>query len=213
MDKTKQMKIKQRIKQRIAPVGLVPVATGTAFLIMGSKSMDSCPGHPSLPMMLLFAGTLTLSLGVMTNVGKLIVAYGLPSDRPFTRQEKHVVGLFRYVRHFLSLTQIILLIAGTVVIAPLASTIHPWNWNDPKVSILVVALCGDGRIIETDLCYVLTCFCYKKVKSDFDSTSVDFLFHKFNELQCRIQGQGYTEFVGVKSYALNGRSDSTPLGY
>ena len=154
MDKTKQMKIKQRIKQRIAPVGLVPVATGTAFLIMGSKSMDSCPGHPSLPMMLLFAGTLTLSLGVMTNVGKLIVAYGLPSDRPFTRQEKHVVGLFRYVRHFLSLTQIILLIAGTVVIAPLASTIHPWNWNDPTVSILVVALCGDCRIIVTYLCYV-----------------------------------------------------------
>ena len=48
------------------------------------------------------------------------------------------------------------------------------------------------------------------------SKSVDFLFNKFNEFQCRISNfdeilftQGYLKFVGVKSYALNGRSDST----
>ena len=52
------------------------------------------------------------------------------------------------------------------------------------------------------------------------SKSVDFFFHKFNEFQCRISNfdeilftWGYLKFVGVKSYALNGRSDSTPLGY
>ena len=84
--------------------------------------MDSCRGHPSLPVMLLIAGTLTLSLGVMTNVGKFIMAYGIPTDRALTKEEKNVVGLFRYVRHFLMLSQIIVLFGGTIVIAPLAST-------------------------------------------------------------------------------------------
>ena len=132
MDVNNQMKIKEDISRRLAPIGLVPVASGTAFLIMGSKNVDNCPGHPSLPIMLLFAGTLTLSLGVMTNVGKFIVAYGLPSGRQFTRQEKNVVWLLRYLRHFLSLSQVLILVAGTIVIAPLASTIHPWNWEDPS---------------------------------------------------------------------------------
>ena len=126
------MKIKQRIKLKITPVSLVPIATGAAFLILGTKSMDSCPGHPSLPEMLHIAGTSILSLGVMANVGKLIVAYGLPSDRPFTKEEKNVVKFFRLIRHFLTLSQIIILITGTIIIAPLASTIHPWNWKDPK---------------------------------------------------------------------------------
>ena len=76
MEKSEQMKIKQRIKLKITPVSLVPIATGAAFLILGTKSMDSCPGHPSLPEMLHIAGTSILSLGVMANVGKLIVAYG-----------------------------------------------------------------------------------------------------------------------------------------
>ena len=136
-DKSKEMtdetkKIRENIIRRIAPIGLVPVATGTAFLVMGSKSIDSCPGHPSLPVMLLIAGTLTLSLGVMTNVGKFIVAYGIPTDRPFTKEEKNVIGLFRYVRHFLMLSQIVVLFVGTIVIAPLASTVHPWNWLNPN---------------------------------------------------------------------------------
>ena len=115
-------KTREKIARRIVPIGLVPVATGTAFLVMGSKSMDSCRGHPSLPVMLLIAGTLTLSLGVMTNVGKFIMAYGIPTDRALTKEEKNVVGLFRYVRHFLMLSQIIVLFGGTIVIAPLAST-------------------------------------------------------------------------------------------
>ena len=115
-------KTREKISRRIVPIGLVPVATGTAFLVIGSKSMDSCPGHPSLPVMLLIAGTLTLSLGVMTNVGKFIMAYGIPTDRALTKEEKNVVGLFRYVRHFLMLSQIIVLFGGTIVIAPLAST-------------------------------------------------------------------------------------------
>ena len=132
MEKSEQMKIKQRIKLKITPVSLVPIATGAAFLILGTKSMDSCPGHPSLPEMLHIAGTSILSLGVMANVGKLIVAYGLPSDRPFTKEEKNVVKFFRLIRHFLTLSQIIILITGTIIIAPLASTIHPWNWKDPK---------------------------------------------------------------------------------
>ena len=83
-------KTRERISRRIVPIGLVPVATGTAFLVMGSKSIDSCPGHPSLPLMLLIAGTLTLSLGVMTNVGKFIMAYGIPTDRALTKEEKNV---------------------------------------------------------------------------------------------------------------------------
>ena len=136
MEKSEQMKIKQRIKLKITPVSLVPIATGAAFLILGTKDMDSCPGHPSLPEMLHIAGTITLSLGVMTNVGKLIVAYGLPSHRPFTKQETNVVNFFRLIRHFLTLSQIIIMIAGTIVIAPLASTIHPWNWKDPKVPFI-----------------------------------------------------------------------------
>ena len=132
MEKSEQMKIKQRIKLKIIPVSLVPIATGAAFLILGTKSIDSCPGHPSLPEMLHIAGTLTLGLGVMTNVGKFIVAYGLPSHRPFTKQEKNVVNFFQLIRHFLTLSQIIVMVAGTIVIAPLASTIHPWNWKDPE---------------------------------------------------------------------------------
>ena len=131
MDMNNQIKIKQDISRRLAPIGLVPIASGTAFLIMGSKNVGNCPGHPSLPIMLLFAGTLTLSLGVMTNVGKFIVAYGLPSGRQFTRQEKNVIWILQYLRHFLSLSQVIILLVGTFVIAPLASTIHPWNWHDP----------------------------------------------------------------------------------
>ena len=41
--KSEQMRIKQGIKLKITPVSLVPIATGAAFLILGTKSMDSCP--------------------------------------------------------------------------------------------------------------------------------------------------------------------------
>lgn len=113
-------------------MGFVPLATGIAFLIMGSKGQNSCPGHPVLPEFLLISGTFVAGLGLLTAIGQFIVNFGLPSDRDLTPQEEHIVWLLRHIGHFFSIAQVLVLIIGTIFIAPLASTIHPWNYIDPN---------------------------------------------------------------------------------
>ncbi len=140
----KYPRVKEDLAKHITPVGLVPLATGTAFLILGSRGENSCPGHPSLPTFLLLAGTLTIGLGVMTYVGKFIVNFGLPTEeRELTPEEERVVWLLRHFRHVLSASQVVLLVTGTIIIAPLASTLHPWDFTNPNAKYY----CDYGTVV------------------------------------------------------------------
>lgn len=149
----KRMTSKGDLTKQITPIGLVPLATGTAFLILGARGSASCPGHPSLPSFLLIAGTLTVGLGVMTVIGKFIVTYGLPSSgRQLTPEERAVLALLKSLRHLLSLSQICVLIGGTIVIAPLATAIHPWNFTDTKDPMY----CDYGTVVFSAIFFPLT---------------------------------------------------------
>ena len=135
---------KKRLIKEITPVGLVPMATAMAFLILGSRGEDTCKGHPSLPTFLLLAGTLTIGLGILFKIGKFVIIKGFPvKDREFTREENHVIWLLLHLRHFLSFTQVIILIVGTIIIAPLASTLHPWDYANPEAKYY----CDYGTVI------------------------------------------------------------------
>lgn len=137
-------KTKQEINATVAPVGLIPLATGTAFLILGARGENSCPGHPSLPVFLLLAGSLTIGLGVMTTLCKVIVEFGLPSEnRPLIRQEENVVWFLRRISHVMTASQIVILVVGTVIVAPLAAQVHPWDYVDPNADYY----CDYGTVI------------------------------------------------------------------
>lgn len=152
MIKMQSVAAKSDLIQQITPVGLVPLATGTAFLILGARGTSSCPGHPVLPTFLLIAGTLTIGLGVMTVIGKFIVTYGLPSNRQFTREEQIIFVILRSLRHLLSLCQIIVLICGTIFIAPLATAIHPWDFSDRTNPMY----CDYGMVVFSAIFFPLT---------------------------------------------------------
>ena len=138
------MSKKKAILKQLTPIGLVPMATATAFLILGSRGSDTCPGHPSLPQFLLLAGTFTIGLSVMVVTSKLITSYGLPFvQREFTREEDNVIWTLLQLRHFLSLCQIVILIVGTLIVAPLASTIHPWDHEHPDAKYY----CDYGTVV------------------------------------------------------------------
>ena len=122
---------KKKILANLQPLGLLPLATALTCVILATKEENICPGHPSLPHFLIFAGALTFGLGIFNKVNKFVVIYGLPDDRPFTRHEEQVVWMIRKTKSFMTLCQILLFIVGTVIVAPLASTIHPWNYDDP----------------------------------------------------------------------------------
>ena len=114
-------------------LSLVPLATGTAFLILGSRGENTCPGHPQLPIFLLMAGTLTVGLGIMNNVSRFVINYGLSDRRAgLTPEEKTVVWLLAQLQHLLSISQVLILIVGTVIIAPFAVRVHDWNYQDPS---------------------------------------------------------------------------------
>ena len=81
---------KQEILSKIQPLGLLPMATAMACVMLASRDADLCKGHPILPKFLIFAGSLTFGLGILTSVTKFIVTFGLPSDRPFTKNERQV---------------------------------------------------------------------------------------------------------------------------
>ena len=90
---------KKKILANLQPLGLLPLATALTCVILATKGGENiCPGHPSLPHFLIFAGALTFGLGIFNNVNKFIVIYGLPDqgilvpgDRPFTRNENQVI--------------------------------------------------------------------------------------------------------------------------
>ena len=123
--------VKDKTLAEIAPLSLVPLATGTAFLILGSKGENTCPGHPSLPLFLLMAGTLTVGLGIMNTVSKFVINYGLSDTREvLTPEELNVVWLITKLQHLFSISQVGILIVGTVIIAPFATNLHEWNYED-----------------------------------------------------------------------------------
>ena len=84
--------MKDEMLAQIAPLSLVPFATGTGFLILGSRGENTCPGHPQLPIFLLLAGTMTIGLGIMNNVSKFVISYGLSDQREVLTREE-LVGL------------------------------------------------------------------------------------------------------------------------
>ena len=124
--------MKEEVLAQTTPLSLVPLATGTAFLILGSRGTNTCPGHPSLPTFLLLAGTLTVGLGILNQMCKIIIFYGLSDKREPTVQERQVVWLLTRVQHLLSWSQVIILVVGTVIVAPLATRVHEWNYQDPN---------------------------------------------------------------------------------
>ena len=128
----KEEAMKEEILAKTTPLSLVPLATGTAFLILGSRGTNACPGHPSLPTFLLLAGTLTVGLGILNQICKFVIFYGLSDGkRSPTPQEKNVVWLLTHLQYLLSWSQVIILIVGTVIVAPLATRVHAWNYEDP----------------------------------------------------------------------------------
>ena len=122
---------KKKVLADLIPLGLVPLATALTCVILATKGENLCPGHPSLPQFLIFAGALIFGFGIHSKVNKFVVIYGLPDDRPFTKNENQVAWIITKTRSFMTLAEVILFVTGTVIVAPLATTIHPWNYVDP----------------------------------------------------------------------------------
>ena len=167
--------MKDKALAQIAPLSLVPLATGTAFLILGSRGENTCPGHPQLPLFLLIAGTLTVGLGIMNKVSKFIISYGISdNEEVLTPEELNVIWLLTKLQHLLSISQVGILIVGTVIIAPFATNLHEWNYTDPNHPYY----CDYGTVIFsaiffpsawfllllTLIAFILIRFCCKKEK-------------------------------------------------
>ena len=96
---------KKKILANLQPLGLLPLATALTCVILATRGENICPGHPSLPHFLIFAGAVTFGLGIFNKVNKFIVIYGLPDDRPFTRNENQVLYIgskLKLIRIFIS---------------------------------------------------------------------------------------------------------------
>ena len=122
---------KKKVLTILQPLGLLPLATALTCIILATRGENLCPGHPSLPHFLIFAGALIFGFGIHSKVNKFVVIYGLPDDRPFTKNENQVAWIITKTRSFMTFAQVFLFVTGTVIVAPLATTIHPWNYEDP----------------------------------------------------------------------------------
>ena len=123
---------KKKVLADLQTLGLLHLATALTCIILATRGENLCPRHPSLPQFLIFAGALTFGFGIHSRVNKFVVIYGLPDvQRPFTRNENQVTWMITKTRSFMSLAQVLLFVTGTVIVAPLATTIHPWNYVDP----------------------------------------------------------------------------------
>ena len=100
---------KRKVLADLTPLGLVPLATALTCVILATKGENLCPGHPSLPQFLIIAGALIFGFGIHSKVNKFVVIYGLPDDRPFTRNENQVIYLLCIIKKKLKFTGIFII--------------------------------------------------------------------------------------------------------
>ncbi len=84
---------REELVRTVTPVGLIPLATGVAFVVMGSSSTKPCPGHPSLPIFLLIAGTLSIGLAILGLISKFIIENVIDYSRPDLSAQVSVLSL------------------------------------------------------------------------------------------------------------------------
>ena len=82
---------KKKILANLQPLGLLPLATALTCVILATKGGENiCPGHPSLPHFLIFAGALTFGLGIFNKVNKFIVIFDLPLKPVMNKIENNI---------------------------------------------------------------------------------------------------------------------------
>ena len=87
---------KKKVLADLQTLGLLHLATALTCIILATRGENLCPRHPSLPQFLIIAGALIFGFGIHSKVNKFVVIYGLPDDRPFTRNENQVIYLLSY---------------------------------------------------------------------------------------------------------------------
>ncbi len=118
-DESKRSKIKRALIRRVTPTSLIPLATGTAMLVVGSHKTVGPFGDCSfiLPNYLVYSGAVSTSLAIVGIVGRYILEW-IIADNVVTRGEKNILLILEYVGQLLGITQIIIILVGAVIIFP-----------------------------------------------------------------------------------------------
>ncbi len=112
-------KVKRALVSRIVPTSLIPLATATGLLVLGSHKTTGPAGDCSfpLPTYLVWAGAISTSLAIIGIVGRYILEW-IISDRVLTLGEKNILLVLEYVGLSLSVFQVVLIIVGAAIIFP-----------------------------------------------------------------------------------------------
>ncbi len=116
---SKETKLKRALTKRVVPSSLIPLATGTGMLVLGSHKTVGPHGDCSfgLPDYLVYAGATSTSLAIVGIAGKYILEWIL-ADQYLTWGEKKILSLLEYLGLFLGVLQVAIIMIGAVVIYP-----------------------------------------------------------------------------------------------
>ncbi len=112
-------KVKRALISRIVPTSLIPLATATGMLVLGSHKSVGPNGdcYFNLPMYLVWAGAISTSLAIAGIVGRYVLEW-IIADKVLTRGERNILLVLEYIGISLTLFQLIIIVAGALFIYP-----------------------------------------------------------------------------------------------
>ena len=116
---------RQEILREILPASLVPSATGTAFLVIGSRP-NQC--FFPLALYLVVAGAISLSIPVLAAVFRIIYRKIYKDDR-VDSLEAAFLTIMKHFSTAIVIIEVLILLLGVIVIFP---NLSKWQYEDPS---------------------------------------------------------------------------------
>ncbi len=117
------MNDRQKVLRDILPASLVPSATGTGFLVIGSRG-SKC--FFPLDTYLVVAGSISLSIPILAAVFRFIY-HKIYADDVVDPFEAILLKVMQHLSKAVVLIEVLILLAGIIIIGPNLSS---WQYND-----------------------------------------------------------------------------------
>ena len=149
-DEDQFAKKKQALLGKLLPTSVVPAATSNAFLVVGSRNADECY-DPSLNKFLLFAGTVSIGMGVLGSVFRYVLE-SILSDKKITRSEFCLIRLMDILSSSIVVVEFGLLVGATYVFYPFIFK-GEWQSEDPSKP----KYCNYGTVVFSSI-FISACW-------------------------------------------------------
>ena len=142
-------KLRRSLVNRLVPTSLIPIATATGFLVLGTHKKAADCFFP-LPTFLMWAGVISISISVAGTVGRYIIDWVI-RDKVVTAGERIMFLGLENLDRVLSLIQLIIIVVGASIIFP-----HLPHWQSQHKNL--PNYCDHGMVVFSAVFFGISIF-------------------------------------------------------